>query len=67
MLDTLHRHIQDAFNEYGVQIMSPMYIGDPAGPKVVPPSLWHAAPASPQDDHPPQAVAMAVDGVRSTR
>ena len=23
--DTLHRHIQDAFNEYGVQIMSPKY------------------------------------------
>ena len=67
VLDTLHRHIQDAFNEYGVQIMSPMYIGDPAGPKVVPPSLWHAAPAPPQDGRPPQAVGMAVDGVRATR
>ena len=24
-LDLLHGHIQDAFNEYGVQIMSPNY------------------------------------------
>src|SRR5262249_54743267 len=34
-LHTLHAHIQDLFNEYGVQIMSPNYRGDPAKPKIV--------------------------------
>ncbi len=35
-LDALHANIQDLFNEYGVQIMSPNYVVDPAAPKVVP-------------------------------
>jgi small-conductance mechanosensitive channel len=48
-LDALHAHIQDLFNEYGVQIMSPNYLGDPAAPKVVAKKDWHAAPA-PADD-----------------
>ena len=42
----LHRNILDVFNEYGVQIMTPAYEGDPAEPKVVPPKDWYAAPAS---------------------
>ncbi len=33
---SLHANIQDLFNEYGVQIMSPNYVVDPAAPKVVP-------------------------------
>ena len=33
------------FNEYGVQIMSPNYVLDPAAPKVVPKKDWYAAPA----------------------
>jgi small-conductance mechanosensitive channel len=41
----LHEGIQDVFNRYGVQIMSPHYEADPAAPKVVPESQWHAAPA----------------------
>jgi small-conductance mechanosensitive channel len=41
----LHRNIQDAFNEHGVQIMSPSYENDPETPKVVPPENWYAAPA----------------------
>jgi small-conductance mechanosensitive channel len=41
----LHAHIQDLFNEYGVQIMSPNYLADPAAPKVVPRKDWYAAPA----------------------
>jgi small-conductance mechanosensitive channel len=41
----LHAHIQDVFNEYGVQIMTPAYEGDPAEPKVVPRERWHAAPS----------------------
>ena len=44
-LDTLHANIQDLFNEYGVQIMSPNYMLDPAAPKVVPKNDWFAAPA----------------------
>ncbi|MBN2432045.1 MAG: mechanosensitive ion channel family protein, partial [Acidobacteria bacterium] len=41
----LHQNIQDLFNEYGVQIMSPHYERDPEKPKVVPPAEWHAPPA----------------------
>ena len=32
-LDELHAHIQDVFNEHGVQIMSPRYEADPAQPE----------------------------------
>ncbi|MEI5998101.1 mechanosensitive ion channel family protein [Paraburkholderia bengalensis] len=42
----LHRHILDVFNEYGVQIMTPAYEGDPDEPKVVPRAQWYTAPAS---------------------
>ena len=45
-LDALHSNIQDLFNEYGVQIMSPNYVLDPAAPKVVPKQNWFAAPAA---------------------
>jgi small-conductance mechanosensitive channel len=45
VLNTLHAHIQDLFNEYGVQIMSPNYLADPAAPKVVARKDWYAAPA----------------------
>jgi hypothetical protein len=41
----LHRNILDVFNEYGVQIMTPAYEGDPPEPKVVPREKWHLAPA----------------------
>ncbi len=39
----LHRNIQDSFNEFGVQIMSPHYLGDPAQAKVVPREQWYPA------------------------
>lgn len=39
MLSQLHGHIQDLFNESGVQIMSPHYEADPAQPVLVPNSL----------------------------
>jgi small-conductance mechanosensitive channel len=42
----LHQNIQDVFNEYGVQIMTPAYEGDPETPKVVPPERWHERPAA---------------------
>ncbi len=43
----LHASIQDLFNRYGVQIMSPSYYDDPAEPKIVPESKWYTAPARP--------------------
>ena len=42
----LHQSIQDAFNEFGVQIMSPHYLGDPAQAKVVPKEQWYQPPAN---------------------
>jgi len=41
----LHRNILDVFNEYGVQIMTPAYEGDPEQAKVVPRSQWFTSPA----------------------
>jgi hypothetical protein len=41
----LHRNILDQFNQYGVQIMTPAYEGDPENAKVVPKERWHAPPA----------------------
>jgi len=46
----LHKNILDAFNEYGVQIMTPAYEGDPDQLKVVPKEQWFAAPAQPPED-----------------
>ena len=46
-LHALHANIQDLFNEYGVQIMSPNYMLDPAAPKIVAKKDWFAAPARP--------------------
>jgi small-conductance mechanosensitive channel len=47
IMSGLNANIQDVFNEYGVQIMSPHFLGQPADPVVVPQSRWHAAPATP--------------------
>ena len=46
-LGELRGNIQDVFNEFGVQIMSPNYLADPHTPKVVPREHWYAAPATP--------------------
>ena len=43
----LHQNILDLFNEYGVQIMTPSYEGDPDQAKIVPRNRWYAAPARP--------------------
>lgn len=43
----LHQNILDLFNEYGVQIMTPAYEGDPEVPKLVPKEQWFTAPARP--------------------
>lgn len=50
ILSDLHANIQDVFNEYGVQIMSPHYISDPAEPKVVSSKDWYAEPAEKSAD-----------------
>lgn len=52
VLSALHANVQDIFNEHGVQIMSPHYLGDPAEAKVVPKDRWHAAPATPEPRSP---------------
>lgn len=49
LLSHLLANIQDVFNEYGVQILSPHYLGDPQMPKTVPPAQWYAAPAKQAD------------------
>ena len=48
MLSELHAQIQDAFNEFGTQIMAPQYEAQPEKPVVVPKSRWYAAPAAPE-------------------
>ena len=57
---SMHRHILDVFNEFGVQIMTPAYEGDPAERKVVPPEDWYAAPAKSQTSEPLAPVAAGV-------
>ncbi|HET7543227.1 MAG TPA: mechanosensitive ion channel domain-containing protein [Polyangiaceae bacterium] len=55
-LAALNANVVDTFNEYGVQIMSPHYLADPATAKVVPRSAWHSPPATPEksvDDEQP--------------
>jgi small-conductance mechanosensitive channel len=44
-LSALHANIQDAFNEHGVQIMSPHFVLQPDQAVVVPPEAWYAEPA----------------------
>jgi small-conductance mechanosensitive channel len=54
VLSELHAHIQDVFNEHGVQIMSPHYEGDPEQLQVVAKEKWYAAPAQgAADERPP--------------
>ncbi len=43
----LHAAIQDVFNENGVQIMSPHFVGQPASAVVVPQAQWYKPPARP--------------------
>jgi hypothetical protein len=56
LLTVLHQNVQDRFNEYGVQIMSPHYVLDPKEAKLVQRSQWYAAPAvDPKDERAPEA------------
>ena len=47
ILSELHSHIQDEFNTYGVQIMSPHFVIQPRSSVVVNKDDWFAAPAEP--------------------
>lgn len=47
---TLHGHILDVFNQFGVQIMSPHFVMQPKEAVWVKPESWFSAPA-----HPPNA------------
>jgi small-conductance mechanosensitive channel len=47
VLSQLHAHIQDVFNEHGVQIMSPHYETDPPQTVFVPREKWYPPPAKP--------------------
>jgi small-conductance mechanosensitive channel len=49
VLNELHANIVDVFNEHGVQIMSPHYLGDPPEAKVVPPGRPYAGPVPRKD------------------
>jgi Small-conductance mechanosensitive channel len=43
----LHSHIQDVFNEFNVQIMSPNFVMQPEGSVMVARENWYPAPAAP--------------------
>jgi small-conductance mechanosensitive channel len=49
VISDLNANVQDVFNEYGVQIMSPHYLNDPQLPQVVPKERWFEAPAKKPD------------------
>jgi small-conductance mechanosensitive channel len=59
VLAALHANIQDTFNEFGIQIMSPHYLGDPAKAKVVPKEQWYPAPARQEPEAGPAGKGMA--------
>jgi hypothetical protein len=63
----LHRHILDVFNEYGVQIMTPAYEGDPSEPKLVPRELWHTSPARPAGAERPAPVPTGSTDITGSR
>jgi small-conductance mechanosensitive channel len=48
ILSELHAHIQDVFNEFGVQIMSPNFEAQPEGKVVVPKAKWFESPSAPE-------------------
>ena len=56
ILSDLHQQIQDVFNEFGVQIMSPNFEAQPERPVLSPKDRWFEAPAKEpgkeQDENP---------------
>jgi small-conductance mechanosensitive channel len=54
-ISNLNSAIQDAFNEFGLQIMSPHYMIQPNASVVVPREKWDAKPAQPLPRNPRKA------------
>jgi len=52
VLSELHAQIQDAFNEFGVQMMAPHYETQPEKPVLVPRSRWYETPAAAEESAP---------------
>jgi len=52
VLAELHAHIQDCFNENGVQIMSPHFMMQPDQPVTVPHAMWRRPRAGPPPAEP---------------
>jgi small-conductance mechanosensitive channel len=55
-MSELHANIQDAFNEFGVQIMLPHMDMTAHNTVFVPRSKWYSAPATPERDPAPPAI-----------
>lgn len=55
LCSALHANIQDVFNEYQIQIMTPSYMADTPEPKMVSKDKWYSAPAKQPDAPPPVA------------
>ena len=53
ILSELHAQIQDEFNSYGVQIMSPNFVLQPRNDVVVGKDRWYAEPAVPPTSEKP--------------
>ncbi|EBN1688613.1 mechanosensitive ion channel protein MscS [Salmonella enterica] len=51
--NTLYSHIQDVFNEFSIQIMSPNFVMQPEGAVMVAKENWYTPPAVPPDDKTP--------------
>ncbi|MGL4427632.1 MAG: mechanosensitive ion channel family protein [Silvania sp.] len=49
----LHSHIQDVFNEFNIQIMSPNFVMQPEGAVMVAKENWYTAPATPPEGKTP--------------
>jgi small-conductance mechanosensitive channel len=64
VLSDLHAQIQDAFNEFGVQIMSPAFESQPERTVVVPKSKWFSAPAGPSNEAQGDSPGAAAEGRR---
>ena len=66
VLNELHANIQDAFNEGGVQIMSPHYESDPGAPKLVPKDRWFPTSAPAPARAPAIDAELPARGVQAT-
>jgi small-conductance mechanosensitive channel len=64
VLSALHANIQDQFNTYGVQIMSPHFVMQPATIVVVPREHWHAPAGRRRSARDRRLISAAADRAR---